>query len=217
MRSHDRAPAMEMACELQSSRYENVDATWPWIEGGAYGEHFMGDEHRNMPEPNPRNLSEIAEIQRQMARIRHEMHQEVQGAVKSARLLTEWRNLVAGHPWICVSLATVAGYMMVPRRPTLATTQRHVAAPTPELLANAGTRSQIDQPARGGWSILGMTFNLLAPVAARAAQNYVLGQLEQWLSQHLVSSSPGVSQRGPRAKTGPSPPATSTNRLRQYG
>ena len=60
--------------------------------------------------------AEISDIQRRMAQVRHEMHQEVQGAVKGARSLTDWRSLVRSHPWLSLGVAAAAGYLIVPKR-----------------------------------------------------------------------------------------------------
>ena len=43
--------------------------------------------------------AEINEIQRRMAQIRRELHEEVREAVKGAQSLTDWRSQVRHHPW----------------------------------------------------------------------------------------------------------------------
>ena len=60
--------------------------------------------------------AEINEIQRRMAQIRHELHEEVREAVKGAQSLTDWRSQVRNHPWLALGAAAVMGYMIVPRR-----------------------------------------------------------------------------------------------------
>jgi ElaB/YqjD/DUF883 family membrane-anchored ribosome-binding protein len=162
-------------------------------------------------------MTDIAEIQRRMAQIRHDMHQEVQGAVKGAQLLTDWRGLVKSYPWLSVSLVAIAGYVIVPRRQTTYSvsvgTLPASTAPTPVTTALAQPR----RSRRPGWNILGTAFSLLAPVATRVAQNYALGHLEQWLSQHPLPASPSSSSdehrpdRGQPARMGPG------DRRGQYG
>ena len=67
-----------------------------------------------MPAAKPTTSMDISDIQRRMAQIRHDMHQEVQGAVKGAQSLTDWRSLVKSHPWLSISVASVVGYLLVP-------------------------------------------------------------------------------------------------------
>jgi hypothetical protein len=169
-----------------------------------------------MPASQPTNLSDIAEIQRQMAQIRHDMHQEVRGAVKGAQLLVDWRSLVKNHPWLSISLASMAGYAIVPRRHSISPIVTSMELPRENLLMTGNAPAQAQQTRRTGWSIIGTAFSLLAPVAVRVAQNYALGHLEQWLSQHPLppsAGSPGLSTRdsGRPASAGPA------NRLREYG
>jgi hypothetical protein len=151
--------------------------------------------------------AEISDIQRRMAQVRHEMHQEVQGAVKGAQALTDWRALVRSHPWLSLGVAAAAGYLLVPGRRW--ETPAVVALGTPVEVAPAAR----DQPAparRAGWSTMGTVFDLLAPIAVRAAQNFALQRLEQWLkvnplhpaeSARARQSESGVAQA---VRTGPS-------------
>ncbi len=169
-----------------------------------------------MPVASPRAATDIAEIQRRMAQIRHDMHREVQGEVKGAQLLTDWRSLVQSHPWLVVSLAAAAGYLVVPRRSASRAMPVASGFPGPELYAAPNTRAETPPPGRSRWSILGTAFSLLAPVAARAAQNYALGHLEQWLSQHPLSPSPTGSPDAPNRDSGQTAPTGPINRLRQY-
>jgi hypothetical protein len=170
-----------------------------------------------MPAAKPMPSTDISEIQRRMAQIRHDMHQEVQGAVKGAQVLADWRSLIRSHPWLSMSLASAAGYLIVPWRRSNYPTIVSMGAPTPELLAASSARAQTQQPRRTGWSIVGTAFSLLVPVATRAAQNYALGHLEQWLSQHPLSPSPTGSPDGPRRESGSPLSAGPTNRLREHG
>ena len=90
----------------------------------------------------PSSPTDVADIQRRMAQIRHEMHQEVQGAVQGARTLTDWRSLVKSYPWLSLSVAAAVGYFVVPKRRKETPTVVAVAAPGPEFLATAGSGKQ---------------------------------------------------------------------------
>jgi hypothetical protein len=164
----------------------------------------------------PMTSTDISEIQRRMAQIRHDMHQEVQGAVKGAQSLTDWRSFVKGHPWLSISVASVVGYLIVPTRRSTSPTIVTVGNPSPELLT-AATADQSRQLKQSRWSILGTAFSLLAPVAVRGAQNYVLGQLEQWLSQHPLPSVPGEAPDNAARESAHSASPSPADRLRKYG
>src|ERR1700722_7924548 len=94
----------------------------------------------------PSSPTDIADIQRRMAQIRLEMHQEVQGAVHGARTLTDWKSLVRSYPWLSLSVAAAVGYFVVPRRRSDAPTVVAVAARSPEFLASAGPEDKKEQP-----------------------------------------------------------------------
>lgn len=160
---------------------------------------------------------DVAEIQRRMAQIRHEMHQEVQGAVRGAQTLTDWKSLVKSHPWLSMSVAAAVGYVVVPKRPKETPTVVTIAAPGPEILANAGSGNKDDRARFTGWTVLGTAVSLLAPIAVRAAQNYAITYFEQWLANHPLAPAEGKEHDGPGRpaseqvrSTGPS------SRLREF-
>jgi hypothetical protein len=150
--------------------------------------------------PDSSIATDISEIQRRMAQIRLEMHQDVQGAVKGAQSLTDWRSLVRNHPWLAVGVAAAAGYLIVPHR-----APRRQMLPE-ALVALPGTAPAVprNQPAnagRGGTGTIGTVFALVAPVAVRAAQNYILRRFEEWLEHHPLQ--PARQGPFPRQETGP--------------
>ncbi len=126
--------------------------------------------------------AEINEIQRRMAQVRHELHEEVREAVKGAQSLTDWRSQVRNHPWLALGAAAALGYLLVPRR-------RHEPAPTivavgphPAALPTAAAEAAAEGPKKKKrWGLIGSAVGMLAPVAVRAAQNYAIQYLEQWL------------------------------------
>jgi hypothetical protein len=135
-----------------------------------------------MATAKPAYTSAVSEIQQRMAQIRHDMHQEVRGAVKGAHSLTDWRSMIGNYPWLSLGAAAAVGYLIVPWRVSPPQTVVHVA-PAPD----AGSINPLVQPAkarRTGWKVLGAMSSLLIPVAVRAAQNYALTYFEQWLEHH---------------------------------
>jgi hypothetical protein len=152
-----------------------------------------------------------ADIQRRMAQIRHDMHQEVQGAVQGARTLTDWKSLVRSYPWVSLSIAAAIGYLVVPARRKQTPNIVAVAAPGPEILANARTGNREEVAQRKRASVLGTAFSLFAPLVIRAAQSYALTYFEQWLANHPLMPSGGKQEdegsgrpvRQPANATGP--------------
>jgi hypothetical protein len=160
----------------------------------------------------------VADIQRQMAQIRHDMHHEVQGAVQGARTLTDWRSIVRSYPWLSLSVAAAVGYFVVPKRRTATPSVVAGAAQSPEFLASAGSGNQKEKARFTGWSVLGTAFSLLTPIVVRAAQNYALTYFEQWLANHPLAPPGGNQQDGPgRPASEPVRSSGPSGRLREFG
>lgn len=158
--------------------------------------------------------AEIIEIQRRMAQVRHELHEEVREAVKGAQSLTDWRSQVRNHPWLALGAAVALGYLLVPKR-------RHEPGPTivavgPQPAALATSAAKEESKKKKRWGLIGSAVGMLAPVAVRAAQNYAIQYLEQWLSGQQAAGGgpllgagliPGAptSPHGPGRAGGPGP------------
>lgn len=147
--------------------------------------------------------AEIIEIQRRMAQVRHELHEEVREAVKGAQSLTDWRSQVRNHPWLALGAAVALGYLLVPKR-------RHEPAPTivavgpqPAALPTAAATEEPKRKKR--WGLIGSAVGMLAPVAVRAAQNYAIQYLEQWLAAQQAAGGGPLPGGGlmPGAPTSP--------------
>jgi hypothetical protein len=187
----------------QSSIHEAVKAV-NWRErGGAMG----------LAKPN--TPAEVSDIQRQMAQIRHDMHQEVQGAVKDAQSLTNWRNLIKSHPWPALLLASVAGYLIVPKRRANTPVVLAPASADREMAATISHEKQA-ATSRSRSTGLGTVFALLAPIVIRAGQNYALSYLEAWLAQHpLPPAERGTGDRR-AAMQGDGKQYEPSSRVREY-
>ena len=164
----------------------------------------------------PSISGEIEDIQHRMAQIRHDMHGDVLGAVKGARLLADWRSLVGTYPWLTLGAATAIGYFLVPRRRSATPTIVTVNPTAPEMAALLESQQQ-SAGARGkSWSITGTMFSLVAPIVVRAAQSYALQYVERLLAEHAFS--PGGTERdssrtNDRARS--TAPAMASERLRE--
>ena len=130
------------------------------------------------------NSMEMNELQRRMAGIRRAMHEDVRGAVLGAQSLTNWRTILGNHPWAALGIAVGVGYFAVRHRRRVPQVDRANPAPTfaEANAAVAGIRPSSSRKASS--STFGTAFSLLAPVLIRAAQNYALTHLEQWLAAH---------------------------------
>lgn len=61
-------------------------------------------------------VAEAAEIRQRMSAIRHDLEDDVDGIVRNAQELTDWKHYVRAFPWGSLATAVAAGYMVVPRR-----------------------------------------------------------------------------------------------------
>jgi hypothetical protein len=136
-----------------------------------------------MATSKPSSSTEIEEIQRRMAQIRHDMHGEVSVAIKSARLLTDWRSLAGSYPWLTVGVAAAVGYWIVPKRRSDVPTIVAVNAKSPTMAALVEPQKLQEKKSGLLWSIVGTAFTMAAPIAVRAAQNYALQYVEGLLAQ----------------------------------
>jgi hypothetical protein len=135
--------------------------------------------------------ADITEIQRQMAQIRRDLHEDVREAVKGAQSLTDWRSQVRSHPWLALGAATVVGYLIVPKRHS---------APAIVAVAPAPAQAAVsmpEAPKKKRWGLIGSAVGLLAPIAVRAAQNYAIQYLEQWIASPPAGGGPSPFAAGP--------------------
>ena len=139
-------------------------------------------------------LSEIDEIRRHMAQIRHELHEDVQGVVKGAEAATDWRRYVRSYPWVAVGVAFGLGFLLVPKR-------HHAVAGTTVNFAGLDqvrpviheAAKAVEPPKKQGKGLLKAALGFVAPFALRTAQGYALHFFEQYLAQKMAQ------QQGPLA------------------
>jgi hypothetical protein len=157
---------------------------------------------------------EIAEIQRRMAQIRSDMHQEVQGAVRTAAALTSWQAMVRNYPWAALSAASLVGYLIVPRRAQHAPTIVTMGTPN-SLMIPAGHAPTRDER-KSSWTVMGTALSLAAPIAIRAAQNYALRYVEDWLTRNPLPMSAGRETNATGNEANRPAREGASNRLREY-
>lgn len=159
--------------------------------------------------------SEIDDIRRQMAQIRRELHEDMQGVVAGAEAATDWRYYIRLYPWAALAAAGVLGFLIVPRRHSTTRAARKAADETVERMQEVAreTAAAPTETAKkkSRFGLLGMIFGMVAPIAVRAAQSYAVQYVEQWLAQQQAHAGPPLGPRAdrppPGGRPGPSRPA----------
>ena len=118
------------------------------------------------------------DLQRQMAEVRSQLHQEVRGVVQGAKTAADWRSYVRSHPWTALAVAFASGYLLVPRRTSTPTVHVLPAAGIPQQSASSAPTAKT-----GSWPILGWVLSAVGPIALRAAQSYALASVESLLAK----------------------------------
>jgi hypothetical protein len=152
-------------------------------------------------------VSDIDDIRRQMALIRHDLHEDFSAAVGGAGKVIDWRTFIRNAPWVSSGLAFAVGYLVVPRRKGPAPSVWHAGPPS--FLGAQPRGEDEDRPARrrsragfSPWSILGLGFKLLGPVALSAGQAYA----SSWIESKLLSAMAIVPEsKSERRKARPEP------------
>lgn len=131
-----------------------------------------------------RTMSEIDEIRRQMAQIRHDLHQDVSSVVSGVSDVVEevsevmdWRSVLARHPYVLVSSAMLVGYLIVPRRKGKELDRNDVQAAS---LVSAPATSR-----KKGFRPLSWAMDLAWPIAMHSLQTYAMIWIEKQLREHF--------------------------------
>jgi hypothetical protein len=131
------------------------------------------------------------EIQRQMARIRCSLNDEVGEIVHSARVMSNWQYYVRTYPWVCAGVAVALGYLVVPHR-------LEVMSPDAKTLAKLAeqnrllVRPEAEPQKRGG--ALGSVVSLLAGMFVRSLVGYAGQNLGRMLSMEAVKRGVGSDE-----------------------
>ena len=129
-------------------------------------------------------MREIDEIRRQMAQIRHDLHQDVSSVVSGVSDVVEevtevmdWRSTLARHPYVLVGSAMLVGYLIVPRRKRKESDGTDVQVAS-LVSAPATRRKQGFRPLTWAW-------DLAWPIAMQSLQSYAVIWIEQRLKDHF--------------------------------
>ena len=161
-------------------------------------------------------LSEVDEIRRHMAQIRHELHQDVQGVVRGAEATADWRRYVRNYPWAMVGIAFGVGFLIVPRRHRAPVAQiQYLPNPQTATHDQAAVPVAVEPAKKKGRGIFKTVIGLATPFVLKSAQGYALQYFEQFLAQKMAQQQGPLSdlasflnQAGPAANpAGPDGPA----------
>ena len=146
-----------------------------------------------MAAPNPPrpDEAEIEQLRREMARIRREIHADVNVAARHLSNTLNWRGYVRDAPWAAAGAALGVGllvsWMLVPRRRIQVVQRSQAEASSRPPRYEEPTEREVEQQARRK-GLASMALGFLAPIALRVAQNYAI----QFIEDRLLapSSSP---------------------------
>ncbi len=147
--------------------------------------------------------NEGEEIQRQMAQIRRELHQDIRGVVEKAEAVADWRRYVGMYPWAALASAFVLGYLVVPSRARATTSvasQAGAAAQVEALRERIETQEKQKERTKRG--LIATAWAALAPVAIRLAQGYAVQYAENWIAQQQAAAMGPVPQPRPTGASG---------------
>ena len=131
-------------------------------------------------------LSEVDEIRRHMAQIRHELHEDVQGVVRGAEATADWRRYIRNYPWAAVGIAFGVGFLIVPRKQRPHLPQFPYALPDSVRAVLPEAPRAAEPEKKKGKGIFRAVLGLAAPFALRTAQGYALQFFEQFLAQKMA-------------------------------
>ena len=129
-------------------------------------------------------MNEIDEIRRQMAQIRHDLHQDISSVVSGVSDVVEevtevmdWRAVLGRHPYVLVGSAILVGYWVVPRR------KREILDQSDRQVASLVSASAT--PRKRGFRPLSWAMELAWPIAMQSLQSYAVIWIEKRLKEHL--------------------------------
>jgi hypothetical protein len=130
------------------------------------------------------------DIQRQMAEIRSQLHQDMREVVTVASIATDWRSYLRGYTWLAIGVAFASGYLLVPRRSRTSTV---VVQPQAVVEQPRQVVTRTDKAAKS--SLIRWALGAIAPIAIRAAQSYALSHIESLVANQQPGLRPGGASR----------------------
>ncbi|WP_169977990.1 hypothetical protein [Tautonia rosea] len=139
------------------------------------------------PQTTRPDQAEVEQLRREMARIRREIHADVNVAAEHLEATLNWRGYVRSAPWPAAGAAFgvgfLAAWLLVPRR--------RIRVVEREQAASSGRSPRFEKPETEqvpSKGVMSMALGFLAPIALRAAQNYAI----QFVEDRLLAPSAGM-------------------------
>jgi len=142
--------------------------------------------------PPREDQAEVEEIRRNMARIRREIHADVNVAAEHLNATLNWRGYVRNAPWPAVGAAFGVGFLgawlLVPRRRIRVVERDDEPDRRPrratryeEHVEHRAEEKAEEKAKRKG--LFSMALGFLTPIVMRAAQNYAIQFIEGRLAE----------------------------------
>lgn len=151
-------------------------------------------------------MTDVDEIRRQMAQIRHDMHYDVSHVVGDVEEAMDWRAIMRRHPYIVVGAGLAVGYLLVPkrRRDPAPWAERDAREPQP-FLERPTAPAKPAKPAKSlTKKAVGWAAGMLWPLVSQSVQNYAAAWLENQIKQQMHAQSQGSPfQAAPQGPGGP--------------
>jgi hypothetical protein len=129
------------------------------------------------------------QIREEMVRVRSELHDDVGEVVASAKALTDWRQYVRSYPWICLSAAAVAAYVIVPARSKPKPAKSEPLSGSKKATKEAAVESGVKAGATAG--ILGSLVSMAGTMALRGAMNFASRKATDFINSKIDGPSRG--------------------------
>ncbi len=121
-----------------------------------------------------------AVLQLQMREIRENLNEQAGQVVEKARTQLDWRRYVANHPWTSLTVAALAGYLVVPRSARCVSPDMRNVEKTLERAMNAARPSSQSSVS----TIAGGIGSMIAATIAREGVGLLSHFVRQWLEPH---------------------------------
>lgn len=124
-------------------------------------------------------------IRHRMQQVRCDLGNDVGEIVESTREMTDWRAYVRRYPWVCLGLAALVGYAVMPKRVEIVSPDANAfleLARKNKLVVNTDSQPH----AKSG--LAGMAVSLIANAAMRSAVAYAGQQLGKIATERAVAA-----------------------------
>jgi hypothetical protein len=120
--------------------------------------------------------AEADDVRIHMEKLRRDLGRSVEDEIGTVKAMFDWRHCVVKHPWLCLSAAAAAGFLLVPRR------IRFVELVPPDGTAK---RDRVAVKLAAPPVVEGGIIGGLTATAARMAVNAAVSKLSQYVEGRL--------------------------------